>query len=484
MILETVIGIEVHAELNTKSKIFCACSTAFGGDANSKVCPICSGQPGTLPKLNEAVVESAVKLGLVLNCTVNKNCMFDRKNYFYPDLPKAYQVSQLYFPICTDGSLEIDIAGKKKNIGIREIHIEEDAGKLIHSSCGDTYVDYNRAGVPLLEIVTNPDFTSAAEVTAFIEKLKETMLYLDISDCKMQEGSLRADINLSIRQPNGKLGIRTETKNLNSLKAISHAIEYERERQAEIIRQGGKIVQQTRRWNEDKNISYPMRSKENAQDYRYFHEPDLQALEISDGWLENIRRTIPELAHERRLRYIRDFGISSNTAEIICSSKNLADIFEDTAKKSAEPTEAANLVAGELMRLINNSNTEADSLKIDSDKLSYLISLLKNGKINRGIYKDIVGEVFANNVDVQKYIAEKKLLTVNDDRATAAAVDEVIAENNDAADGFIAGREKAFAFLMGQTMRKLQGKADPAAVQKVLLEKLKERSLCQENKTP
>jgi len=473
--LETVIGIEVHAELNTKSKIFCGCSTAFGGETNSKVCPVCSGQPGSLPRLNEKVVEYAVKLGLVLGCTINQNCRFDRKNYFYPDLPKAYQISQLYFPICTDGKLEININGSHKNISIREIHIEEDAGKLIHAPYGSTFIDYNRAGVPLLEIVTNPDFSNAQEVTAFIEKLRETMLYLEICDCKMQEGSLRADINLSLREHDGELGTRTETKNLNSLKAITHAIEYERQRQAEIIGKGSKVIQQSRRWDEDKNESYPMRSKENAQDYRYFPEPDLQPLEIPDERLEEIRLSIPELACEKRTRYVQEYGVSPSLAEVICTSKNLAKFFEEIAEKSKAPVEAANLITGELMRLINETGAQADTFTIDPDKLVFLISHAASGKINRSVYKDVVAEVFANNIDPEKYIAEKGLLAVSDSCAIVAAVNKALAENSDAAADFIAGKEKVFAFLMGQTMKNLGRKGDPASVKNILLNILQEK---------
>jgi len=473
--LEMMIGIEVHAELNTKSKIFCACSTAFGGEANSKVCPVCTGQPGALPRFNEAVAEYAVKLGLVLGCVINKNCKFDRKNYFYPDLPKAYQISQLYFPICAGGKLDIDADGSKKSIGIREIHMEEDAGKLVHAPCGGgTYIDYNRAGVPLLEIVTNPDFRSAQEVAAFMERLRETLLYLDICDCKMQEGSLRADINLSMRKPGNEPGTRTETKNLNSLKAIARAIEYERERQTKIIEGGGKVIQQTRRWDDEMNESRVLRSKENAQDYRYFPEPDLQPLEISEEWLDKIRRNIPELAQEKRERYMREYGISSYMAGIICGSKNLARLFEDIALKSGEAVEAANLITGELLRLINNSAADIDTLEIDADKLAYLISLVVSGKINRGIYKDITGEVFVNDVNPEKYIAEKGLLAVNDGDAIIAAVNEVISNNAGAVNDFTAGRKNAFAFLMGQAMKSLGGKANPVLVKETLIKILKE----------
>ena len=481
MNMETVIGIEVHAELNTISKIFCGCSTAFGGGANSKVCPVCTGQPGTLPRLNEAVVENAVKLGLVLGCSINRESKFDRKNYFYPDLPKAYQISQLYFPICTEGMMEINVNGEKKNICIREIHIEEDAGKLIHANGGGfTYIDYNRAGVPLLEIVTKPDFRNANEVTAFMEKLRETMLYLDICDGKMQEGSLRVDVNLSLREPGSDLGTRTETKNLNSLKAITNAIDYETERQKEIIGRGGRVKQETRRWDEDKNTSFSMRSKENAQDYRYFPEPDLQPLKISEEWINAIRLGIPELAPEKRMRYMREYSIPSSLADIICNSKNMAELFEVLAEKSGEPLEAANLITGELMRFINNSDTDMDQFAIDPDKLVYLITLVVNGKINRNVYKETVAEVLTGNVDPEKYIKDRDLLAVNDDGAVNAAVNEVILSNLDSADDYNAGREKVFAFLMGQAMKNLGGKGDPALIKKTLQKALNELKIQKE----
>jgi aspartyl-tRNA(Asn)/glutamyl-tRNA(Gln) amidotransferase subunit B len=301
---ETVIGLEVHAELSTRSKIFCACTTAYGGEPNTHVCPVCAGMPGVLPKLNRSVVEYALRLGVALDCAITKHCKFDRKNYFYPDLPKAYQVSQLYAPICRDGHLDIEVDNRKKIIRIREIHMEEDAGKLIHDPKGsDTFMDFNRCGVPLLEIVSQPDFSGADEVTAYLEKLRETLLYLDVCDCKMQEGSLRADINLSVRPTGGELGVRTETKNMNSFKAIGRAIEYETARQIEILEDGGQVVQETRRWDDEKLESYGMRSKENAQDYRYFPEPDLLPVDIDDAWLASVRENLPELAYQKRERY-------------------------------------------------------------------------------------------------------------------------------------------------------------------------------------
>jgi len=473
---ETVIGLEVHAELSTKSKIFCACTTAYGGEPNTHVCPVCAGMPGVLPKLNRSVVEYALKLGLALGFNITKYCKFDRKNYFYPDLPKAYQVSQLYAPICRDGHLEIEVEGKKKTINIREIHMEEDAGKLIHDSNGDsTFMDFNRCGVPLLEIVSQPDFSNAAEVLAYLEKLRETLLYLDICDCKMQEGSIRADINLSVRPFGGELGVRTETKNMNSFKAIARAIEYERERQIEILEDGGQIVQETRRWDDEKLESHGMRSKENAQDYRYFPEPDLLPIDIDDAWLARIKASLPELAPQKRERYCRDFKIPESEALVLTVHKNICDIFETLAQKSGQPVEAAHLLTGEIMRLMNNANILPEDLTVDSGKLSTLITLVTGGKINRGAYKETVEAVFTNNVDPEKYIAEKGLMMINDDNAVITAVKAVIAENQDSVADYRAGKEKVFGFLMGQVMKKLGGKGNPDMAKKALEDALKKQ---------
>ena len=468
--LETVIGLEVHAELNTKTKIFCGCSTVFGGSANTNVCPVCTGQPGSLPMLNEAVVECAVKLGLALNCTINRNSIFDRKNYFYPDLPKAYQISQLYFPICTDGLLEIEADGRLKSISIREIHIEEDAGKLIHAhyDSENTYVDYNRAGIPLLEIVTMPDFRSAGEVRAFIEKLREIMLYLNICDGKMQEGSLRADVNLSLREKGKEMGTRTETKNLNSLKAIEHAIQYETERQKNILSKGSRVYQETRRWNEDLNLSHPLRSKEDAQDYRYFPEPDLQNLSISEEFIQTMRYSIPEFAHEKRLRFMAEYGLSHDIAAILCVNKKTAEVYEIIAKKSGEALESAHLFTGEI-------KYENDLFKANIDKLSILITYLVNGKINRSVYKEIVRHILFNNVDPEKYINENKLLADDSSDVILEAINKVVSRNMDAVDNYFKGSEKVFENLMGQSMKSLNGKANPVSVRKILLEVLEDR---------
>jgi aspartyl-tRNA(Asn)/glutamyl-tRNA(Gln) amidotransferase subunit B len=471
---ETVIGLEVHAELSTKSKIFCACTTAYGGEPNTHVCPVCAGMPGVLPKLNRSVVEYALRLGLSLGFNITKYCKFDRKNYFYPDLPKAYQVSQLYMPICTDGHLDIEVGGKKKTINIREIHMEEDAGKLVHDANGaGTFMDFNRCGVPLLEIVSQPDFRSAAEVIAYLEKLRETLLYLDICDCKMQEGSIRADINLSVRSFGGELGVRTETKNMNSFKAIARAIEYETERQIEILEDGGQIVQETRRWDDEKLESYGMRSKENAQDYRYFPEPDLLPMEIDDAWLADVKANLPELAHQKRERYCRDFQIPESEAVVLTVHKNICDIFEAIAQKSGQPVEAAHLLTGEIMRLMNNANILPEDLSVNTDKLSTLITLVVGGKINRSAYKETIEAVFTRDVDPNQYIAEKGLMMINDDNAVIEAVKAVINENQDSVAEYRAGKEKVFGFLMGQVMKKLGGKGNPDMAKKILTETLK-----------
>jgi len=471
---ETVIGLEVHTELSTKSKIFCGCTVAYGGEPNTHVCPVCAGMPGVLPVLNRSVVEYALRLGLALGFNITKYCKFDRKNYFYPDLPKAYQVSQLYAPICRDGHLDIEVEGRKKTINIREIHMEEDAGKLIHDANGsNTFMDFNRCGVPLLEIVSQPDFSSAAEVIAYLEKMRETLLYLDVSDCKMQEGSIRADINLSVRPVGGELGVRTETKNMNSFKAIARAIEYETSRQIEILEDGGHIIQETRRWDDERLESYGMRSKENAQDYRYFPEPDLLPMEIDDSWLAAIKKNLPELAHQKRERYLRDFKIPESESAVLTVHKNICDLFETIAQKSGQPVEAAHLLTGEIMRLMNNANILPEDLVIDAGKLSTLITLITNGKINRGAYKEAVEAVFTNNVDPEKYIAEKGLLMINDDNAVIEAVKAVITENHDSAAEYRAGKEKVFGFLMGQVMKKLGGKGNPDMAKKMLEDALK-----------
>ncbi|MCD8090963.1 MAG: Asp-tRNA(Asn)/Glu-tRNA(Gln) amidotransferase subunit GatB [Clostridiales bacterium] len=471
---ETVIGLEVHVELATKSKIFCSCTTEFGGAPNTHVCPVCSGLPGVLPTLNKSVVEFAVKTGLATNCEITRYNKFDRKNYFYPDLPKAYQVSQLYLPICRNGHVDIEVNGIKKSIGIHEIHMEEDAGKLVHDPWEDsTLVDYNRCGVPLLEIVSEPDFRSGDEVIAYLEKLRDTLIYLGVSDCKMQEGSMRADVNLSVRPEGQKeFGTRTEMKNINSFKAISRAIVYEAKRQIEQIEMGKRVIQETRRWDENKDATYAMRSKENAQDYRYFPEPDLLPIEISEEWIEKAKKEMPELADAKRVRYVKELGLTEYDAKVLTAEHDLAILFEEAAAVCGQPKEVCNLITGELMRLITEAQTTADKISIDPKKMADIISLTVSGKINRNAEKEVFEALFKENIDPEAYIKEKGLMMLNDDSLVSDTIDEVIKNNPKSIEDYKGGKKKAFGFLVGQTMRALKGKANPQAVNKILREKL------------
>ncbi len=469
---ETVIGLEVHVELATKSKIFCGCTTQFGGDPNTHCCPVCTGMPGSLPVLNKKVVEYAVAAGLATNCTITQKCKFDRKNYFYPDLPKAYQVSQLYLPICRDGKIEIEVNGVKKSIGIHEIHMEEDAGKLIHDPWEDcTLVDYNRCGVPLIEIVSEPDMRSADEVIAYLEKLKLILEYLGVSDCKMQEGSMRADINLSVRELGApEFGTRTEMKNMNSFKAIARAIEGERKRQIELLEYGKKVVQETRRWDDNKDTSFAMRSKEDAQDYRYFPEPDLVPIEISDEWLQEIKSREPELRDAKMLRYEKEYDIPAYDAAIITSYKNLADIFEATVALCNKPKEVSNWLMVETMRLVKESELEMEELKLSPEKLASLIKLIDGGKINRTVAKEVFEQIFKQDVDPDQYINEHGLAMVSDDGLLRATIQRIIEQNPQSVADYRNGKEKALGFIVGQTMKEMKGKANPGMINQIVLE--------------
>ena len=469
MIWETVIGLETHVELATKTKIFCACTTAFGGDPNTHCCPVCTGMPGTLPVLNRAVLEYAVKAGLALNCTITKYNKFDRKNYFYPDLPKAYQISQLYLPICRDGA--VDIGGK--TVRIHEIHMEEDAGKLVHDPWIDqTRADYNRCGVPLIEIVTEPDFRAAGEVIAYLEKLKETLQYLGVSDCKMQEGSLRCDVNLSVRpMGSGELGTRTEMKNLNSFKAIARAIDYEAKRQIELIGEGKRVVQETRRWDENKDATYAMRSKENAQDYRYFPEPDIPPIELTDGYLDALRAAQPELAEAKRERYQAEYGLPTYDCQMITSDKVLADFFEEMVRLGAPPKQGANWIMGEVLGALSAKGMEPKDMALTPATVARLIALVSEGKLNRNTAVKVFEAVFDDG-DVDAYVKAHDLEQVNDASLVEKTAERVLAANPQSVADFKGGKEKAFGFLVGQTMRELKGKADPKVVNAVLRELL------------
>ena len=472
---ETVIGLEVHVELATKTKIFCGCSTAFGGAPNSHTCPVCTGMPGSLPVLNKQVVEYAMAVGLATNCTITQYCKFDRKNYFYPDNPQNYQISQLYLPIARDGYVEIESGSGKKKVRIHEMHMEEDAGKLVHDEWDDTsLVDYNRSGVPLVEIVSEPDMRSAEEVIAYLEKLRMIVQYLGASDCKLQEGSMRADVNLSVREVGSdQFGTRTEMKNLNSFKAIAHAIEGERQRQIELIEEGKQVVQETRRWDDNKEHSYAMRSKEDAQDYRYFPEPDLVPIVISDEWIEKIKSQQPELRTEKLERYKEQFDIPQYDAEIITGSKKMADLFEATTAICEKPKKVANWLIGETFRLMKDNGMEPEDLTFSPENLAKLIDLAEAGTINSSVAKDVFKQIFHEDIDPEKYVEEHGLKMVNDEGALRETAAKVIADNPQAVADFKGGKEKAIGALLGQTMRAMKGKANPGMVNQVLRELLK-----------
>lgn len=471
---EVVIGVEVHVELSTKSKIFCGCSTEFGGQANSKICPICLGMPGTLPVLNKKVLEHAIAAGLAMDCSISKYSRFDRKNYFYPDLPKAYQTSQLYMPICQNGSLEIEIEGKKKSVGILEIHMEEDAGKLIHDESNDyTYVDYNRSGVPLIEIVSKPDMSSKEEVIAFLEKLQLMLQYLDVSDCKMQEGSFRADINLSVKEFDDKeLGTRTEMKNINSFKAIGRAIDYEATRQIELIEEGGQVVQETRRWDDNKGISETLRSKVDAKDYRYFPDPDMPPIIVDNNFVKAIKDKQAELRDDKVARYIKDYDLPNYDAKILTSSKYLAKLFEETVDICHNPKEVSNWIMVETMRLVRDREMEVEDISFAPSNFAKLIKLVLDGKINRTVAKEVFEIVFDNNIDPEVYVKDNNLAIDADEDTLVSVIDEVIAKFPDSVDDYKNGKDKAFRHLMGQTMKMMKGKADPVLVNKILKKKL------------
>ncbi|MBT9777876.1 Asp-tRNA(Asn)/Glu-tRNA(Gln) amidotransferase subunit GatB [Clostridium sp. MCC353] len=469
---ETVIGLEVHVELATKTKIFCSCSTEFGGAPNTHTCPVCTGMPGTLPVLNKQVVEYALAVGLAANCSINQYCKFDRKNYFYPDNPQNYQISQLYLPICHDGWIEIDTGAGKKRIGIHEIHMEEDAGKLIHDEWEDcSLVDYNRSGVPLIEIVSEPDMRNADEVIAYLEKLRLIIQYLGASDCKLQEGSMRADVNLSVREMGApEFGTRTEMKNLNSFKAIARAIEGERKRQIELIEEGKKVVQETRRWDDNKETSHAMRSKEDAQDYRYFPDPDLTPVVISDEWLDEIRKRQPELRTEKMERYQKEYQLPEYDAGILTSSKHMADLFEETVKLCQKPKEVSNWLMVETMRLLKEAEKDPEDITFSPENLAKLIKLVDTNIINRTVAKTVFEEIFKNDTDPERYVEENGLKVVSDEGALRKTIEEIVAANPQSVQDYRNGKEKAMGFLVGQTMRAMKGKADPSMVNRIVRE--------------
>ncbi len=475
---ETVIGLEVHVELATKSKIFCSCTTEFGGAPNTHCCPICIGMPGTLPLLNEKVLKYAVKAGIALGCEINQYNKFDRKNYFYPDLTKAYQISQLYLPFAVNGRVDyITRTGEKKSARIHEIHMEEDAGKLIHSPYGDlSYPDYNRCGVPLIEIVSEPDFRSAEEVLGYLGWLKSTFEYLEISDVKLEEGSMRADVNLSVRPAGSdKFGTRTEMKNINSFKSIERAIEDESRRQIELIESGGKVVQETRKWDDNKGKSFSMRTKENAQDYRYFPDPDIPPIYISDEMISRLRAEQPELAHEKKVRYMSQYGLSDYDAGLITDKKKLACLFEETVALCGDAKETANWILGDMMYLMNTKSMSVEEIDINPAQFADFVRVVRSGKINRTAARGVFEKIFeSHDFDVNDFIKRNNLTQIDDEQHIREAAAAVIAENPGTVAQYKSGKTKVFAFFVGRTMKKLQGKANPDIVNSVVSELLSE----------
>jgi len=471
---EAVIGLEVHAELSTKSKIFCRCTTEFGGQPNTHCCPVCIGMPGTLPALNRKAVEYTIKAGLATNCAISHFTKQDRKNYFYPDLPKGYQISQYDLPLCKDGYIEIETENGKKKIRINRIHLEEDAGKLVHGEHDHySYVDYNRTGVPLIEIVSEPDISSAAEARAYLEKLKAILQFIGVSDCKMEEGSLRADVNVSIR-PKGsnELWERTEMKNLNSFRAVYRAIEAEVARQIEVVKSGGTIQRETRRWDDARGESYPMRSKENAQDYRYFPEPDLPPLTIKEELIQKLKDELPELPDARKQRYISQYGLPEYDAGVLTSSKDLSDFFEEAAKASNNVKAVSNWIMGDMLRILNERNLEVSRIPFQPAYLAKLVTLLDRRVINGPTAKKVFEEMFDTGKDPETIVKEKGLEVLNDESLLLQVVERVIQENPNSVADYKKGKKKAIGFLVGQAMKATRGKANPQLLNELLIKKL------------
>ncbi len=473
---EIVIGLEVHAELSTKTKIFCSCPTEFGEEPNTHTCPVCMAMPGALPVLNEKVVEYAVKAGVATNCEIARNSKNDRKNYFYPDLPKSYQISQFDMPLCEKGYVEIeDENGEKKKIGITRIHIEEDAGKLNHNEFGGgSLVDLNRAGVPLIETVSEPDIRSSKEAENYLRKLKSIFEYIEVSDCKMQEGSFRADVNVSVRKKGAsEFGTRTEMKNMSSFRSIVRAIEYEADRQIDVIEEGGKIEQETLRWDDVSGKTFSMRDKEDAQDYRYFPDPDLVAIKLSDEYIENIKNNLPELPESRKARYMGELGLSEKDSNLLTASKHLSNMFEEAAKICGNHKLVANWLLSDISRILNEKEIEADQIPFTAEELAKMITLIEKGTISSAIAKKVVEELFENPKDPEEIIKEKGWIQISDEGAIKEVVQKIIQANPQSVADFKAGKDKAVGFLVGQAMKETKGKANPQMLNKMFIEELK-----------
>ena len=469
-----VVGLEVHAELSTKTKIFCSCPTTFGAAPNTHTCPICMAMPGTLPVLNEKVVEYAVKAGLATNCTISQNSKNDRKNYYYPDLPKSYQISQYDKPLCEHGYVEIDTENGKKKIRLLRIHIEEDAGKLNHDDFGGgSLVDLNRAGVPLIEIVSEPDLSSSKEVDEYLKKLKSILEYIEVSDCKMQEGSFRADVNVSVKKKTDtKLGTRTEMKNMNSFRSITRAIEYEIERQIDVLEDGGKVEQESLRWDDVSGKTFSMRDKEDAQDYRYFPEPDLVAIKLSNEYIENVRKNLPELPESRRERYLNEYKMSEKDTKIIVSSKYLSDLFEEASEMCGNRKAVSNWIISDISRILNEKEMEPIDIPFTAKHLADLVTIIDKGTISSSIGKKVLDELFENPRDPEEIVKEKGWAQISDEGAIKEIVLKVITENPQSVQDYKSGKEKAIGFLVGQAMKATKGQANPQMLNQMFKDEL------------
>ena len=471
---ELIVGLEVHAELSTKTKIFCSCPTEFGAEPNTHICPVCMALPGALPVLNEKVVEYAVKAGLATNCEIEKNSKNDRKNYFYPDLPKSYQISQFDKPLCNHGYIEIeDDNGNPKKIRILRIHIEEDAGKLNHNEFGaGTLVDLNRAGVPLIEIVSEPDFRSTGEVDRYLKKLKSILQYIDVSDCKMQEGSFRADVNVSVHKKGEPFGTRTEMKNINSFKSITRLIDYEKERQIYELEHGNTIEQETRRWDDLEGRTFSMRDKEDSDDYRYFPEPDLVAIKLSDEYIENIRKELPEMPESRKERYMNKYGLSEKDSNSITASKYLSDFFEKAGEIANDYKSVCNWLNSDIARILNEKEMEPEEIPFTAEELAEMVTLINKGTISTSIGKKLLDELFENPKSPSKIIEEKGWVQISDKSAIKEVVLKVLAENAQSVADYKAGKDRALGFLVGQAMKQTKGKANPKMLNEMFLSEL------------
>ncbi|MCX7724536.1 MAG: Asp-tRNA(Asn)/Glu-tRNA(Gln) amidotransferase subunit GatB [Thermodesulfovibrio sp.] len=472
---EAVIGLEVHAQLLTKSKIFCSCSTQFGAEPNTQVCPICLGMPGVLPVLNKKAVEYTIKTGLAMNCRIATYSRFARKNYFYPDLPKGYQISQYELPLCEDGYLEIIVDGEKKKIRIKRIHLEEDAGKNIHDPAGYSFVDFNRTGVPLIEIVSEPDIRSPKEAALYMKKLRAIVRYLGVCDGNLEQGSLRCDANVSVR-PIGstEFGVKTEIKNINSFKFVEKALDYEIKRQIKLLQRGEKIIQETRLWDSQTGTTQSMRSKEEAHDYRYFPEPDLVPVVVSEEWIEKIKREMPELPDQKFERFIRDYGLPQYDAEILTEERALAEWFEEAVKLGGKPKEVSNWIMVELLRLLNEENKDISDCPLKPIQLVELINLINKGTINRNTAKEVFEEMFKTGKKAEDIVKEKGLTQISDDSVIIEAIKEVMEKNPKEVERLKNGEEKLIGFFVGQVMKITKGKANPKLVNELLFKLLRE----------